>query len=42
MLFDIPENTLLAYILLLGGLDITPEEWRDFLKVCEDKGELFR
>jgi hypothetical protein len=39
MAFDIPENTLLVYILRLGGLDITPGEWRDFLRVCENKGD---
>jgi hypothetical protein len=42
MKFEIAENTLLNYILELGGLVISPEEWRDFLRVSEAKqGEFF-
>jgi hypothetical protein len=42
MRFNIPENTLLNYILDLEGLVVSPEEWRAFLRVSDSKqGEYF-
>jgi hypothetical protein len=42
MRFEIPENTLLNYILDLGGLVISSEEWRAFLRVSDSKqGDFF-
>lgn len=42
MTFDIPEHVLYKYILQRGGLDITAEEFRDFLAMAHKKLELFR
>ncbi|KUJ11495.1 uncharacterized protein LY89DRAFT_738929 [Mollisia scopiformis] len=42
MNFDMPENTLLNHILLFGGIQLTTQEWRDFLKTADDRNELFR
>jgi hypothetical protein len=40
--FEIPEPTLYRYILNRGGLDISPTEWRAFLRTANHKGEYFR
>ncbi|CZR58456.1 uncharacterized protein PAC_08348 [Phialocephala subalpina] len=43
MHFDMPENTLLNHIILLGGLQLTVDEWRDFLRIAAlERNELFR
>lgn len=42
MNFRMPENTMLNHILLLGGITLSTEEWRDFLMVANEKQELFR
>ena len=42
MIFDMPEPTLYKYILERGGLDITTEEFRQFLAFADYKKELFR
>jgi hypothetical protein len=41
MYFVMPENTLLNHIRLLGGLQITTKEWRDYLRIADDRQELF-
>ncbi|CZR51320.1 uncharacterized protein PAC_01195 [Phialocephala subalpina] len=44
MHFEMPENTLLNYIVLLGGIQpqITVEEWRAYLRIADGSGDLFR
>jgi hypothetical protein len=39
--FPMPEHTLYAYILAEGGLSLTADEWRNFLRVCDDTSTLF-
>lgn len=42
MHFDMPENTLLNHIMLLGGIRLTVQEWRGFLRVASDRNEFLR
>jgi hypothetical protein len=42
MTFSMPEPTLYRYIMTRGGLDITPEEFRMFLRTANDRQELFQ
>jgi hypothetical protein len=40
--FEIPEHVLFAYILRNGGLELRADEWRSFLKCCNQKGLMFK
>jgi hypothetical protein len=40
--FEIPEHILFAYILGNGGLELRADEWRSFLKNCNQSGLMFK
>lgn len=40
--FKMPEHVMYSHILRNGGLDITADEWRSFLEVCEYRKILFK
>lgn len=42
MTFDMPEATLYRYIMDRGGLKITPQEFRVFLRHCDHSNDLFK
>ena len=42
MVFDMPEATLYRYSTNRGGLQVTPIEWRTFLRHCDYRDEIFK